>query len=66
LQSIEREVVNLSRERRKDLMLLMREQGATYEEIGFRFGLSRQRVAIIIGKVKRGRWGIQSSRNEQA
>lgn len=66
LQSIERELKVQERDRRRDVMLLMREQGATLAQIGKSFGLTKQRVAQIIGKVRRGRWTFPvSSRHEQ-
>ena len=42
----------LEQERRKDLMIILRENGDTYEQIGRVFGLTRERVRQVLNETE--------------
>jgi DNA invertase Pin-like site-specific DNA recombinase len=50
-------------EKRREAMEALRDQGATYETIGARFGITRQAVAQILGPRRKAERGIRRNIN---
>lgn len=49
----------LTQTKRRDLILIMRENGETYQEIAIVFGLTRERIRQIIGSRRYRPWRVK-------